>query len=164
MDEKKKIYICRKIDKSGINNLNKIKSIKVKINKKDRVLTKDELIKEAKGSDAIISLLTDKIDAEVMDGIGKNLKIIANYAVGFDNVDIKAASERGITVTNTPEVMTQAVAEHAIALILACTRRIVEGDEYVRKGKYKRWEPDLLLGPEIAGKKLGIIGLGRIES
>ncbi len=162
MDEKKKIYICRKIDKSGINNLNKIKSIKVKINKKDRVLTKDELIKEAKGSDAIISLLTDKIDAEVMDGIGKNLKIIANYAVGFDNVDIKAASERGIVVTNTPEVMTQAVAEHAIALILACTRRIVEGDEYVRKGKYKRWEPDLLLGPEIAGKKLGIIGLGRI--
>ena len=158
----KKIYICRKIDQAGINKLDKIESIETKINKNNLVLTREDLIKEAEGAEAIITLLTDRVDGEVMDKIGKQLKIIANYAVGFDNIDTEAATKRGITVTNTPEVMTQAVAEHAITLILACARRIVEGDEYVRADKYKGWEPELLLGPEIAGKKIGIVGLGRI--
>jgi glyoxylate reductase len=158
----KKIYICRKIDQAGINKLDKIESIETKINKNNLVLTREDLIKEAEGAEAIITLLTDRVDGEVMDKIGKQLKIIANYAVGFDNIDTEAATKRGITVTNTPEVMTQAVAEHAITLILACARRIVEGDEYVRADRYKGWEPELLLGPEIAGKKIGIVGLGRI--
>lgn len=149
--ENKKIYICRKIDQAGLNRLNKVGSLKVEINEENQVLTKEELISKAKGAEAIITLLTDKIDREVIDGIGKQLKIIANYAVGFDNIDVKAATERGIVVTNTPEVMTQAVAEHAIALILACARRIVEGDKFVRSDRYKKWEPELLLGPEIAG-------------
>lgn len=160
--ENKKIYICRKIDQAGLNRLNKVGSLKVEINEENQVLTKEELISKAKGAEAIITLLTDKIDREVIDGIGKQLKIIANYAVGFDNIDVKAATERGIVVTNTPEVMTQAVAEHAIALILACARRIVEGDKFVRSDRYKKWEPELLLGPEIAGKKIGIVGMGRI--
>jgi len=106
--------------------------------------------------------LTDKIDGEVMDGIGDQLKIVANYAVGFDNIDLEAAKARNIAVTNTPDIMTQAVAEHAMTLILACARRVEEGDNYVRAGKYKQWEPDLLLGPEVAGKTLGIVGMGRI--
>jgi glyoxylate reductase len=160
--ENKKVYVCRKIDQAGLNKLNKVGSLKVEINKENQVLTKEELISKAKGAEAIITLLTDKIDREVIDGIGKQLKIIANYAVGFDNIDIEVATERGIVVTNTPEVMTQAVAEHAIALILACARRIVEGDKFVRSDRYKKWEPELLLGPEIAGKKIGIVGMGRI--
>jgi len=160
----KKVFIARKIDDSGIEILKNQKDLDVKINDKDEVLSATELIKQAEGSQAIISLLTDKIDAKVMDGVGKQLKIVANYAVGYDNIDLDAAKQRNIVVTNTPEVMTQAVAEHAMALILSCARRIAEGDRYVRSGRYKQWEPDLLLGPEIAGKTLGIVGIGRIGS
>ena len=158
----KKVYIAREIDSAGIDLLKKQKELEVKINTKKESLSKQSLIEEAKGSEAIVTLLTDIVDKEVMDGIGKQLKIISNYAVGYDNIDIKSAKERNIVATNTPEVMTQAVAEHAIALMLCCARRIGEGDRYVRAGNYKGWEPDLLLGPEIAGKNLGIIGMGRI--
>ncbi|MCX6809494.1 MAG: D-glycerate dehydrogenase [Candidatus Berkelbacteria bacterium] len=159
---KKKIFITRKIFSNGIDLLKKQDDFEVEINQNDTVLSREELIRKAKGSEAIICLLTDKIDAQMMDEIGSNLKIVANYAVGFDNLDVEAANKRSIIVTNTPEVMTQAVAEHAIALILACARRIVEGDKFVRDKKYKQWEPELLLGPEIAGKTLGIVGIGRI--
>ncbi len=162
--EKKKIYIARQIDSKGIEKLKGNGSFEIETNPKDEVLSKEELIKKAKGAEALVTLLTDKIDAEVMDGIGGDLKIIANYAVGYDNIDVQAARERGICVTNTPEAMTQAVAEHAIGLILVCARRIVEGDKFVRAKKYKGWEPELLLGPEIVGKTLGIIGIGRIGS
>jgi len=158
----KKIFITRKIDEKGIELLKKHESFDIQMNEDDEVLTKDELIKKANGSDAIVSLLTDKIDGEVMDGIGDQLKIVANYAVGFDNIDLEAAKARNIAVTNTPDIMTQAVAEHAMTLILACARRVEEGNNYVRAGKYKQWEPDLLLGPEVAGKTLGIVGMGRI--
>jgi len=138
----------------------------------DRPLTPEELLKKSDGVDALLSLLTDRIDADLMDAIGPQLKIISNYAVGFDNVDIKAAADRGIIVTNTPSTeVNEAVAEHTWALILALARRIVESDEFVRHqgyfaetGGYKGWEPDLFLGPSVKGKTLGIIGLGRIGS
>lgn len=157
-----KIFITREIDKKGLDILRKCKSFEIKINETDRVLSSEELIEKAKGSDAIVTLLTDKIDGKVLDGIGNQLKIVANYAVGFDNIDVEAARARNVAVTNTPDIMTQAVAEHAMALVLACARRVEEGDNYVRAGKYKQWEPDLLLGPEVAGKTLGIVGMGRI--
>lgn len=100
-----------------------------------------------------------------MDAVGPQLKIIANYAVGFDNIDIKAASDRGIVVTNTPsDEVNEAVAEHAWALILALSRRIVEADEATRRGMYRGWEPDIFLGANLIGKTLGIVGLGRIGS
>jgi glyoxylate reductase len=107
-----------------------------------------------------------------MDAIGPQLKIISNYAVGFDNVDVKGASDRGIIVTNTPsDEVNEAVAEHTWALILALARKVVESDEFIRqegyfagKGGYRGWEPDLFLGPSVMGKTLGIIGLGRIGS
>jgi glyoxylate reductase len=131
----------------------------------DRPLTPAELLDGAKGVDMLISLLTDKIDGEVMDAIGPQLKIISNYAVGFDNIDIKAATNRGIVVANAvSEESSEAVAEHTWALALALTRRIVEGDESVRQGAYRGWDPDLFLGTKIVGKTLGIIGLGRIGS
>lgn len=159
-----KIFITRSIDEAGLKLLRVNKEIEIEQNKKDKILKKDELIKRAKGCAGLITLLTDKIDKEVIDALSPELKIIANYAVGFDNIDVAYAKEKGIVVTNTPEVMTQAVAEHAIALMLCCARRICEGDRYVRDGKYKLWEPELLLGPEIAGKTLGIVGVGRIGS
>ncbi len=156
-----KVFISRPIDKEGIEHLER-KQCQIEINEKDESLAKPEFIRRAKGSEAVVTLLSDKIDKEIIDALLPELKIIANYAVGFDNIDVSYAKEKGIVVTNTPEVMTQAVAEHAMALMLACARRIVEGDRYVRADKYDLWEPNLLLGPEIAGKTLGIIGIGRI--
>jgi len=158
----KKIFIARNIDERGVNLLKKYESFDISINDSDKVLSQEELIEKAKGAEAIVTLLTDKINGEVLDGIGSQLKIVANYAVGFDNIDLEAAKERNVEVTNTPDIMTQAVAEHAMALILACARRIEEGDNFIRAGKYKQWESDLLLGPEIAGKTLGIVGMGNI--
>ncbi len=129
----------------------------------DRSLTSEELIEKAKGVDAVLSLLTDKIDGDVMDAIGPQLKVISNYAVGFDNINIQDATDRGIVVCNTPcEEVDEAVAEHTWALISSLARRIVEADEATRRGAYKGWEPDIFLGTSLIGKTLGIIGLGGI--
>ncbi len=156
-----KVFITRRIPEAGINLLKK-KRYQLKISPYDRVLRKDEIIKMSKGSDALLCLLTDKIDTKIMDSIGPQLKIIANYAVGFDNIDLKAAKERNIMVVNTPGVLTEAVAEHAVALLFAIVRRIVEADGFTRAGKYRGWNPLLFLGTDIAEKTLGILGLGRI--
>lgn len=152
------VFISRKIPDAGLNLLNKFA---VTVSRKDAVLSKKELIANLKGKDALLCLLTDKVDAEVMDA-SKNLKIISNYAVGFDNVDVAEATKRKIIVTNTPGVLTETVAEHAFALMLSIARRIVESDKYTRAGKYKAWAPMLLLGADLKGKTLGILGLGRI--
>ncbi|TSC56279.1 MAG: lactate dehydrogenase-like oxidoreductase [Parcubacteria group bacterium Greene0714_21] len=116
----------------------------------------------AKGAHAVLSLLTDHIDARFMDSIGSQLKVISNMAAGLDNVDLDVAKERGVAVRNTPDVLTESVAEHAAALILGTTRRVAEGDRFVRAGKFKGWDPALLLGIELNGKTLGIVGHGRI--
>jgi len=123
----------------------------------------NELIEKAKGVDALLCLLTDKIDGDLMDAIGPQLKIISNYAVGFDNINIADATDRGIVVTNTSCVeVDEAVAEHTWALIASLTRRIVEADETTRRGAFKGWEPNIFLGVSLIGKTLGIIGLGGI--
>lgn len=135
----------------------------VSVSEKSSTLSSAELIEKISGVDAILSLLTDKIDGEVMDAAGPSLKVISNYAVGFDNIDVAAATERGIVVTNTPcDEVNEAVAEHTWALIFALTRRIVEADEATRNGAYKGWEPDIFLGKTLKGKQLGIVGMGRI--
>lgn len=157
----KKMLITRRLPKYVIDQFKKIKGLVIHYNDTDRILTKTELLRASRDVEIIVSLLTDKIDSSVIES-AKGLRLIANYAVGFDNIDTKLAKEKGIFVTNTPNIMTQAVAEHTMALILSCARRIVEGDAYVREGKYKYWMPDLLIGPEIAGKTLGIVGAGRI--
>lgn len=156
------VAITRRIPEAGLDLLQN--KFELRINPHNRVLKPNELLMLVRDARAILSLLTDKIDSEVMDAAGKNLKIIANYAVGLDNIDLEAAKSRKIIVTNTPDVLTEAVAEHTIALILAVARRIVESDQFVRAGKYKGWEPELLLGTELSGKTLGILGLGRIGS
>lgn len=112
--------------------------------------------------DGMVTLLTDMVDEEVLSVVGSNMKVIANYAVGFNNIDVSKAKEKGIVVTNTPGVLTETVAEHAFALILAAATRVVEADAFVRAKKFTGWEPELLLGVDLLGKTLGIVGAGRI--
>lgn len=125
-------------------------------------ISRQDLLTGVKGAVGIISLLTEKMDAELMDAAGSQLKVISNYAVGFDNIDVVAATKRGIYVTNTPGVLTESVAELVMTFTLTLLRRVVEGDRFVRAGKYKGWEPDLLLGTGVKDKVMGIVGLGRI--
>jgi glyoxylate reductase len=130
----------------------------------DRTLSKTELIEALRNDryDAVLSQLTDHIDDEIFSAAGPQCKVFANYAVGFDNIDLAAARVRGIAVTNTPSVLTNTVAEHAMALMLAIAHRVAEGDRFVRAGSYEGWAPLLLLGTDLAGKTLGVIGLGGI--
>lgn len=158
---KPKVFITRKIPNSGIDLLRKY--CEVKLYPQDNVISRKELLAGVKWCDALLCLLTDKVDKQIIDANPK-LKIISNYAVGFDNIDVQYATVKRIPVTNTPGVLTDAVAEHAIALMLAVTKRIAEADRFTRSGKYKGWEPLLLLGTELKGKTLGIVGLGRIGS
>lgn len=136
----------------------------VTVSDKDGVLTREELKNALAGEqyDAVATLLTDTIDADVIDAMPPSVKIIANYAVGFNNIDVAAAHARGIVVTNTPDVLTDTVAEHTAALILSLASRVPEGDRFIREGKFVGWEPMLLLGTDIKGKTLGLIGAGRI--
>ncbi|MBI2507106.1 MAG: Gfo/Idh/MocA family oxidoreductase [Candidatus Niyogibacteria bacterium] len=160
-----KIFITRLIPEAGINKL-KEKGYEVVVSPKDGVLAKDELIQALKADkyDAVLCLLTDKIDGDVLDAAGKSAKIFANYAVGFDNIDLKAAESRGVMITNTPGVLTNTVAEHTFALMLAISHRVVEADKFTRAGKYDGWAPMMLLGNDLSGKTIGIVGLGRIGS
>ncbi|KKU85429.1 MAG: D-glycerate dehydrogenase [Candidatus Ryanbacteria bacterium RIFCSPLOWO2_01_FULL_47_79] len=158
-----KVFVTRKIPDSGIALL-KAAGFELVVSEKDGVLTKDELMGALKKEkyDGVLCLLTDHIDDEVFNAAGKQCKIFANYAVGFDNIDLKAARTRNIMVTNTPGVLTETVAEHTFALMLAIAHRVAEADRFTRAGKYKGWGPMLLLGSDVFGKTLGIIGLGRI--
>ena len=155
-----KVLITRKLPDIAEKLLHKNK-ISTITNYSDNPISRSELVTLGSEADGIISLLTDKIDSSVISKL-KNCKIIANYAVGYNNIDIKAANEKKIIVTNTPGILTDATADLAIALLLACARRIVESDNFLRNGKFKGWEPELLLGIELRGKTLGIIGAGRI--
>ena len=156
-----KIFITRQIPEAGINLL-KEKGFEVEVSDFDGVLPREQLLEKIKGADAVLSLLTDKVNAEFFDAAGQQLKIVANYAVGYDNIDVAEAKKRGVIATNTPDVLTESVAEHAIALMVSAARRIVESDKFMRGGKYVGWAPMLLLGNDLAGKTLGLVGLGRI--
>ncbi len=125
-------------------------------------LDADGLRRAVSGRDAIVALMTDRIDDRVLAAAGQSLKIVANVAVGFDNIDVEAARARGVVVTNTPDVLTGAVAEFTWGLILAVTRRISEGERLIRRGDWKGWALDFMLGTELTGKTLGIVGAGRI--
>jgi len=157
-----KIFVTRKIPESGLEMLRNA-GHEVIVSEKDGVLTRDELLTGLRdlNPDAVLPLLTDTIDGEVFDA-APNAKIFANYAVGFNNVDIEAAKSRGVTVTNTPGVLTNTVAEHTIAMMLSATSRIAEGDRFTRAHRYEGWAPMLLLGTDLRGKTLGVLGAGRI--
>lgn len=133
-------------------------------NLEDRLLTPQQILAGVPGASAIICTLADRIDASVLSAAGAELRVVSNFAVGFDNIDVAAATERGVLVTTTPDVLTQATAELTWALILAAARRVVEGDALVRSGRFTGWAPSLMLGKELTGGVLGIAGMGRIGS
>ena len=114
------------------------------------------------GCDGVLTLLTDRVDDEFLDAAGPGLRVVSNYAVGFDNIDVAACAARGVAVGNTPGVLTETTADLAWALLMAAARRLPEGDRYVRDGRWKTWGPLLLLGPDVHGATLGIVGFGRI--
>ncbi|HET7472523.1 MAG TPA: D-glycerate dehydrogenase, partial [Candidatus Limnocylindrales bacterium] len=120
------------------------------------------LLEAIRGCDGVLTLLTDRVDDEFLDAAGPALKVVSNYAVGFDNIDVAAVTRRGIPAGNTPGVLTETTADLAFALLMAAARRVPEGDRYVRDGKWKTWGPLLLLGPDVHGATIGIIGFGRI--
>ncbi|MEK9152497.1 MAG: D-glycerate dehydrogenase [Patescibacteria group bacterium] len=157
-----RIFVTRKIPESGLKMLSSRKGVELDVYDKNRVIPRKDLLKRVKGCAAVLTLLTDKVDREFLDAAGPRLKVVSNMAVGFDNVDLAACKARGVTVANTPGVLTDAVAEHAFALMMAIARRVVESDRFLRAGKYKAWDPLLLLGAQLKGKTLGILGLGRI--
>ena len=154
-----KIFITRKIPKPGLDILRK--NYEIEVFPHDRVPTKKEILDGLKGKDGLLCLLSDPIDAEVINSEPK-LKMIANYAVGYDNIDVNAATKRRIPVSNTPGVLTDATSEMAWALLFSVARRVVEADKFTRSGKFNGWGPLLMLGQDVAGKTLGIIGAGRI--
>jgi lactate dehydrogenase-like 2-hydroxyacid dehydrogenase len=157
---KASVYVTRMIPQETIDDLRK--HFDVGVNPEDRALTKAELKEKAKGCDAIVSLVTDTIDGELLDAVGPQLKIVANYAVGINNFDVAAATKRGVILTNTPGVLDDATATHTFALLLATARRLVEADRFVRDGKWKGWSPMFFIGLDVDKKTLGIAGMGRI--
>lgn len=154
-----KVFITYAIPKIGIEMLRA--KYDVDVYEGDEFLSKNEMIERARKADGIVTQLRDPINEEFINSL-ENVKIIANYAVGYNNIDVGVATNRGIYVTHTPGVLTEATADIAFALLLAVARRIVESDRFVRDGKFVGWKPKLFLGYDLYGKTLGIIGMGRI--
>ncbi|MGA2240180.1 MAG: D-glycerate dehydrogenase [Candidatus Bathyarchaeia archaeon] len=156
---KPKVYVSRVIPEEALKKL--AQSCDYRIWEGELAVPRDVLLKEVPEIDALLSLLTDKIDAPIMDAAPK-LRVISNMAVGFDNIDVREATERKIVVCNTPGVLTETTADFAFALLLAAARRVAEGERNVKEGKWKTWGPMILLGHDVHHATLGIIGLGRI--
>ena len=157
---KPKVFVTRVIPNKGYELIKDICDVDLWT---DRLPpSRGELLKHVQGVDGLLCLLTDIIDGEVMDAAGKQLKVISNFAVGFDNIDISAATTRRLPVGNTPDVLTDATADFSFALMLGVGRQILQGDRYVRNGAWKTWEPMLLLGNEMRSSTLGLVGFGRI--
>ncbi len=168
MNQIKNILITRPIPEIGIDMLKK-KGYSIDIGRYKVPPTKKQLIAYLKAQakkgvryDALLTLLTDPIDAALLDAAGPDLKIVSNYAVGYNNIDLAEAKKRGVIIANTPGAFSDCIAEHAVALIFALTTRLAEADRYVRAGKYKGWDPMILIGTDLFGKTLGILGAGHI--
>ncbi len=156
---KKRVYITRQIPQAGVDLLKE--KYHVDVYSENQPLSRTLLLQKVRDCDALVSLLSDKIDEDVLKR-GEKLKIVANYAVGYNNIDNAAAKKQGIMVTNTPGVLTNATAELAFALLISLTRKIIEADKFTRDRNFMGWDPLLFLGDELKGKTIGIIGMGRI--
>ncbi len=157
-----RVYVTRRLPQPALDIIRPIADFTL-WDREDVPPAREVLLREVTQVDGLLSLLTDRIDGEVMDAAPR-LRVVSNFAVGFDNIDIPAATKRRIVVTNTPEVLTETVADFAFCLMLGAARRLVEGDRYARDGKWKTWEPLLLAGQDMYRATLGLIGLGRIGS
>ncbi len=156
-----KVYVSRRLPPAVMEALGKV--CEYDVNPEDRPATRDELINGVKNYFAIISMLSDSIDADVLSHSGQDLKLISNYGVGFNNIDVKCANQKGIYVTNTPDVLNDATADLAWTLLFGAARSVIEGDRIVRNESFA-WAPEYMLGYDVTGKTLGIIGAGRIGS
>ena len=155
-----RVFVGRRIPDDGIEPLRAVADVDVWPD--ELPPPRDELLRRVAGVDGVLTLLTDRVDDEFLDAAGPQLKVVANFAVGFDNVDVAACTRRGVPVGNTPGVLTETTADLAWTLLMAAARRIVEGADYVREDRWKTWGPLLLLGPDVHGATLGIVGFGRI--
>ncbi|MEM8909244.1 MAG: D-glycerate dehydrogenase [Bacteroidota bacterium] len=156
---KPRVFLTRRLPAAAIQRLQD--QVDLELNPDDRVLSPSELLAGARDKDGLLCLLTDTIDAPLLEACPK-LKVISNYAVGYNNIDVAAATQRGIPVTNTPGILTETSADLAFSLLLAVSRRIAEADRFVRTGQWKGWGPLQFLGTDIHQAHLGIIGMGRI--
>jgi len=154
-----KVYVTRPVFDGAIDRLRR--EFEVELNTEDRILTKQELTAHLRDKDGALTLLTDAIDLELLQSTPR-LKVVANFAVGFNNVAVDSATQLGVVVTNTPGVLTETTADFAWTLLMAAARRVVEADKFARAGKFKAWGPKMFLGYDIYGKTLGLVGLGRI--
>jgi glyoxylate reductase len=157
---KPKVFVTRVIPEKGLRMVQEFCAVDLWMD--ELPPPRETLLARVRGVEGILSLLTDHVDGELLESAGAQLKVVSNHAVGYDNIDIPAATQRGIPVGNTPGILTDATADCAFALLMAVGRRIAEGDRYVRAGKWKTWGPSLLLGSDFAGATLGIVGFGRI--
>ena len=160
MPDRPRVFVARVIPSAGLDRV--VEATDARVWEDDLPPPRDELLRAVEGCDGILTLLTDRVDAELLERAGPQLKVVSNYAVGFDNVDIAECTRRGIPVGNTPGVLTETTADLAWALLMAAARRVVEGADYVSAGRWKTWGPMLLLGPDVHGATLGIVGFGRI--
>lgn len=155
------VFVTRMIPQPGVDLLRQHCET-VEVNPEDRILTRRELMQAVRGRDGVLCLLTDTIDQDVLAAAGPKCRVFANYAVGYNNIDIEAARKRNIRVTNTPGVLTDATAEMAWSLLFAAARRVVESDRFMRTGKWQGWGPMQFVGQDITGSTLGVVGAGRI--
>ena len=160
MSSRPKVFVARLIPDDGIRPIEA--ACDARVWEDELPPPRAALLDAIRGCDGVLTLLTDKVDDEFLDAAGPQLKVVSNYAVGFDNVDVPACTARGIPVGNTPGVLTDTTADLAWALLMAAARRLPEGDRYVRAGKWRTWGPLLLLGPDVHGATIGIVGFGRI--
>ncbi len=154
-----KVYVTRKIQDAGLNLLPG--KVDFEVWEKDAPIDRATLLEKASGVDGLLCTLSDKIDEELLSRC-PGLKVASNYAVGFDNIDVDEATRRGVLITNTPDVLTNATADLAFTLLLASARRVVEASEFLRSGDWKIWSPNLFLGQEVAESVIGIVGMGKI--
>jgi glyoxylate reductase len=157
---KPKVFVARVIPADGLDPV--LEACDARIWEDELPPPRDELLRAIEGCDGVLTLLTDRVDDEFLDRAGPGLKVVSNFAVGFDNIDVPACTRRGIPVGNTPGVLTDTTADLAWTLLMAAGRRVAEGDRYVRAGRWKTWGPMLLLGPDVHGSTIGIVGFGRI--
>ena len=159
-EHRPRVFVARRIPEEGLEAIRAI--CDADLWPDELPPPRDELLRRVAGCDGVLTLLTDRVDDELLDAAGPNLRVVSNYAVGFDNIDVAACTRRGIPVVNTPGVLTETTADLAWALLMAAARRLPEGDRYVRAGNWRTWGPLLLLGPDVHGATIGIVGFGRI--